>query len=343
MSISDRVFRALLRLYPAPFRQRFGGEMLEMFSARRNAVRSPSGWISLWSGVFYDTARSVIRERLPARSNIVESLRQDVRHASRVIRRTPAFSVFVILLMALGIGSTTAVFSVVDAVLLRPLPFKDVSRLMFVWEQRHAVRRNAVGGHEFPVWKERSRSFDVMAAITFDRDFSLTGAGDPAALNGVRVTSDFFNVLGVAPIAGQVFGPEADVPGGGDVVVISHRLWTERFGADPALIGRAIALNDRSHVVAAVMPADFQFPANGAGLAPDVWTPIAEPIQRYRGRHFLFVIGQACRRSIPGAGANRADVDRWRDLRGSFLRTRRMASTSSRFSRSWWTMCGTPF
>ncbi len=292
MNISDRVFRALLRLYPAAFRQRFGSEMLEMFSARRTAVRSPSGWISLWSGVFYDTARSVIRERLPARSNIMESLRQDVRHASRVIRRTPAFSVFVILLMALGIGSTTAVFSVVDAVLLRPLPFKDVSRLMFVWEQRHAVRRNAVGGHEFPEWKKRSQSFDVMAAITFDRDFSLTGAGDPAALNGVRVTSDFFNVLGVAPIAGQVFGAEADAPGGGDVVVISHRLWTERFGADPALIGRTIALNDRSHVVAAVMPAGFQFPANGAGLAPDVWTPIAEPIYQYRGRHFLFVIGR---------------------------------------------------
>ena len=118
----------------------------------------------------------------------------------------------------------------------------------------------------------------------------------------MRVTSDFFNVLGVAPIAGQVFGPEADVPGGGDVVVISHRLWTERFGADPALIGRAIALNDRSHVVAAVMPADFQFPANGAGLAPDVWTPIAEPIQRYRGRHFLFVIGRLA------AGVSRAQA-----------------------------------
>ena len=89
-----------------------------------------------------------------------------------MIRRTPAFSVFVILLMALGIGSTTAVFSVVDAVLLRPLPFKDVSRLMFVWEQRHAVRRNAVGGHEFPEWKKRSQSFDVMAAnFRFNESF----------------------------------------------------------------------------------------------------------------------------------------------------------------------------
>ena len=222
----------------------------------------------------------------------MEQLRQDVRHAWRVVRRTPAFSVFVILLMALGIGATTAVFSVVHAVLLRPLPFKDPERLMFVWEQRHAVRRNAVGGHEFPEWKARSRSFDVMAAIAFDRDYSLTGAGDPAALNGVRVTSDFFKVMGVLPVAGQVFGPDADQPGHGDVAVISHRLWTERFGADPSLVGRAIALNDRPHVVAAVMPADFQFPANGAGLGPDLWTPIAEPIQQYRGRHYLFVVGR---------------------------------------------------
>ena len=302
MRPSERAFRALLRLYPAAFRRRFGAEMLEMFAVRRQAARSPSAWVVLWAGVLIDTVSSVVRERLPVRRNVVESLRQDARHASRVIRRTPAFSAFVILLMALGIGSTTAVFSVVHAVLLRPLPYPETGRLMFIWEQRHAVRRNAVGGHEFPVWKERSRSFERMAAITFDRDFSLTGAGDPAALSGVRVTSDFFKVMGVSPVAGQVFGPEADEEGGGDVAVISHRLWTERFGADPALIGKTIALNDRSHVVAAVMPADFQFPANGGGLAPDVWTPIAEPIQRYRGRHFLFVVGRLA------AGVSRAQA-----------------------------------
>ena len=290
--IGARVFLALLSLYPAAFRRRFGSEMLELFMVRRDSARSPAARSALWAAVFYDTACSIVRERIPARSNIVEHLRQDVKHAWRAIRRTPAFSAFVITLMALGIGATTAVFSVVHAVLLRPLPFKDPERLMFVWEQRHAVRRNTVGGHEFPEWKERSRSFDAMAAIAFDRDFSLTGAGDPAALNGVRVTSDFFKVMGVPPVAGQVFGPDADQPGHGGVAVISHRLWTERFGADASLVGRTITLNDRPHVVIAVMPADFQFPANGAGLAPDLWTPIAEPIHLYRGRHYLFVVGR---------------------------------------------------
>jgi putative ABC transport system permease protein len=292
MTSGDRVFRTLLRLYPAEFRTRFGGEMLELFQFRRQAARSRVARLRLWASVFYDTLRSVVRERSQRRRGIVEPLREDIRHAGRLVRRTPGFSTFVIILMALGIGSTTAVFSVVHAVLLRPLPFKDPERLMFVWEQRYAVRRNVVGGHEFPVWKERSRSFESMAAIAFDRDYSLTGAGDPVALNGARVTSDFFRVLGVPPVAGAVFGPEADRPGQGEVAVISHRLWKERFGADPALIGRTIALNDRPHVVAAVMPAGFEFPSNRLGLPPDLWTPIAEPIQQYRGRHYLFVIGR---------------------------------------------------
>jgi putative ABC transport system permease protein len=193
--------------------------------------------------------------------------------------------------MALGIGATTAVFSVVHAVLLRPLPYPAAERLVMVWEQRHAVRRNTVGGHEYPVWKAGSRTLE-MAAIAYDRDFTLTGAGDPALLSGVRVTSDFFKVLAVAPAAGRVFGPEADVPGHGDVAVISHRLWTERFGQQPSIVGRTIELNDRPYIVSGVMPPDFQFPANAAGVAPALWTPIAEPIQQYRGRHFLFVVGR---------------------------------------------------
>ena len=222
----------------------------------------------------------------------MSSLGQDSRHAWRVVRRTPGFSLFVILLMALGIGATTAVFSVVNAVLLRPLPFPDSDRLVLVWEQRYAVRRNNVGGHEFPVWQEQSRSFDSMAALTFDREFNLTGSGDPMALNGVRVTSDFFRVLQVPPLVGQVFGPEADVPGHGEVAVISHRLWTERFGGDRSIVGRTIELNDRPYVVAAVMPAEFQCPDGRDGSPPDLWTPIAEPIRQYRGRHYLFVVGR---------------------------------------------------
>ena len=293
--MSERAFRALLRLYPAGFRARFGREMEELFAARRAAATTTGARIRLWTSVLFDTARAALLERLPNGKHLTASVRLDVTQAWRTMRRARAFSAFVILLMALGIGATTAVFSIVHAVLLRPLPYAEPERLTAIWEQRHAVRRNTVGGHEFPVWKQESKSFETMAAIAFDRDYSLTGAGDPLALNGVRVTSDFWRVMGVPPVAGQVFGAEADEPGRGAVAVLSHRLWRDRFNSDPTLIGRTVALNDRPHVVAAVMPPDFRFPPGLGGVAPDLWTPIAEPIQQYRGRHFLAVVGRLAR------------------------------------------------
>jgi putative ABC transport system permease protein len=292
---AHRVFRRLLALYPASFRQRFGAEMLDLFVVRYDAASTRAARIALWAAVLGDGARSVLREHLPQRGFIMQNMTQDIAQAWRVVRRTPAFALFVVLLMALGIGATTAAFSIVDAVLLRPLPFPDPERLVFVWEHRVAVTHNAVGGHEFPAWQQQSRSFDAMGAIAFDKEFTLTGAGEPTALNAVRVTSDFFRVMQVRPAIGRVFGPEADVPGNGEVAVLSHRLWTERFGADRSVVGRTIELNDRPYLVTAVMPPDFGFPAARESAAPDIWTPIAEPIQRYRGRHYLFVVGRLAR------------------------------------------------
>jgi putative ABC transport system permease protein len=290
--LPHRAFRALLRLYPAPFRRRFGDEMLHLFAVRYQAATTVGDRVALWGSVLADAFRSVLRERLPERILVMDSLTQDLRHAWRVVRRAPAFSTFVVGLMALGIGATTAAFSVVDAVLLRPLPFPESDRLVFVWEQRFAVTRNTVGGHEFPAWQQQSRSFEAMGAITFDREFNLTGVGDPVALNGVRVTSDFFRVMKVPPLLGRVFGAEADEPGHGEVAVISHRLWIERFAADRSIVGRTIELNDRPYVVSAVMPPNFEFPNAREGAPPDLWTPIAEPIRLYRGRHYLFVVGR---------------------------------------------------
>jgi len=298
------LFRALLALYPAPFRQRFGSEMLDLFAARYDAATSLSARLALWRSVLADTLPAIIRERVPQHS-VVENLKQDITHAWRVVRRAPGFSLFVVLLMALGIGATTAAFSVVHAVLLRPLPYPDPDRLVFVWEQRLQVTRNTVGGHEFPVWQQQSRSFESMGAIAFDREFNLTGAGDPVALNGVRVTSDFFKVMRVEALLGRVFGSDADVPGHGDVAVLSHRLWIERFGGDRALVGRTIELNDRAYIVSGVMPEAFEFPTAREGAAPDLWTPIAEPIHQYRGRHYLFVVG----RLAPGVATAQARTE----------------------------------
>ncbi|CAN5834324.1 ABC transporter permease [soil metagenome] len=288
----DRLFTLLLRFYPAEFRHRLEREMLELFAERRAAARTTGARAQLWTLILWDTGVTILHERRPhPRRNMEESM-QDIRHAWRALRRTPAVPLLIVLLMSVGIGSTTAVFSIVDGVRLRPFPFRDPERIVLAWEQRLAVARNTVAGHEYPEWKARSRSFSSLAAIAFDRDFTLTGTGEPASLNGVRVTSDFFKVMGVQPVEGGVFGGDADIPGHGEVVVLSHRLWKERFAGDPGIIGRAIQLNDVPHLVAAVMPAGFEFPAGGDGEPPDLWTPIAEPIYQYRGRHYLFVVGR---------------------------------------------------
>jgi len=292
LDTSEKWFALLLRLYPVHFRRRFEPEMFELFRERRAAARTIPSRARLWVSIVLDALRASLRERAPHPRWNLEMAMQDVKHAWRGLRRAPAAPFFIVLLIAIGIGSTTAVFSIVHGVLLRPFPFGEPDRIVLAWEKRNAVARNTVAGHEFPEWKARSRSFASLAAIAFDRDFTLTGAGEPAALNGVRVTAAFFDVMRVRPVVGRPFGEEADVPGHGDVVVLSHRLWNDQFARDAAIVGRTIQLNDRPHVVAAVMPEGFDFPANGSGEPPDLWTPIAEPIQQYRGRHYLFVVGR---------------------------------------------------
>jgi putative ABC transport system permease protein len=294
-SVDRALYRVLLRLYPRAFRERFGSEMEALFVERADATPATlRGRLTLWRTTLADLAASAARERLAAtRRPSTGPIASDVLQAWRVVRRAPVVTLFAVVLMALSIGSTTAVFSIVNAVLLRPYPFARPERLVMVWERRTMENvRNVVGGHEFPEWRTRSRSFESMAAIAFDRDYNLTGAGDPLKLAVVRATGDFFKVMGVAPELGRTFDAGDDRPGRGQVVVISDRLWRGRFGADAAVIGRSILLSGTPFTVVGVMPADFRFPAGEGSADPDVWTPIAEPIQLYRGRHYLFVVGR---------------------------------------------------
>src|SRR4051794_34033264 len=273
MTAGERVFRGLLRLYPRRFRRRFEAEMAALFVERRAAARTIPARAAFWAAVVADLVRSGARERggrdplsRGGHRGALGGLGYDVRQAWRAVTRAPALAVFVVALMALTIGATTAAFSVVNAVLLRPFPFARPDRLVMVWERRGAEDpRNVVGAHEYPVWKARAQSFERMAAAVFDRDFSLTGAGEPMELVGARVTADFFPVMGVAPVAGRGFTADEDRPGRGDVVVISERLWRERFAADPALVGRPVTINGEPYTVVGVMPADFQFPPAAAG------------------------------------------------------------------------------
>jgi putative ABC transport system permease protein len=291
-----RVYSWLLRMYPRPFRQRFTDEMLALYAERAAAAdRGLRGAVVFWRAIGSDLLRSAWRERFPvlAWRHPMGELRYDLRQAWRTVTRAPLLTAFIVVLMTLSLGSTTAVFSIVNAVLLRPFPFDRPDRLVMVWERRGPENmRNIVGAHEFPEWKTRSRSFQGMAAIAFDRDYNLTGAGAPMKLTVARVTADFFPVMGVTPETGRPFSADEDQPGRGQVAVLSDSLWRTRFGADLSLPGRAIQLNGQPYIVVGVMPAAFRFPPGPGGLAPDIWTPIAEPIHLYRGRHYLSVVAR---------------------------------------------------
>ena len=300
VGLADRAYRILLHLYPRAFRERFGDEMTELFQARRRAAASRGTWgsVELWARTALDTMRSVSRERLPDPAALRRALffrngRESLRDAVRVLRRAPAMSLTIVLLMTLTIGAATSVFSVVNAALIRPLPFGNPERLVTVWEARpeRGVMRNGVSGHEFPVWEEENRVFDRMAALIY-AESTLTGAGEPKALTGVRATSGFFDVMGVQPLVGRGFLPQEDNPGYGQVVVLSERLWRERFGADVNIAGRRILLDERSFDVVGVMPETFNFPPVVLGNRVDYWAPIAEPIRNYRGRHYLYVVAR---------------------------------------------------
>ena len=287
------LFGVLLHVYPRTFRERFGTEMRALFEERSvTAGSAPAARMRLWIAITMDVVPSAMRERFGGRVSMRE-WSYDVRQAWRTVVRAPWLAGFVVAIMALSIGSVTAAFGVVHATLMRPLPFADPDRLVAIWERRGPeVLRNVVAGHEYAEWTSRSRAFTALAAIAFDRDYNLTGAGEPLRLVAPRVTAGFFPVMGVTPVEGRWFTAAEDRPGAGTVVVLAESLWRSRFDGDPSIVGRSIQLNGTPHVVVGVMPASFAYPQGPGGAAPDAWIPIAEPIQIYRGRHYLAVVGR---------------------------------------------------
>jgi predicted permease len=187
----------------------------------------------------------------------LETLAQDLRYGLRQLRRNPGFTVVTILTLALGIGATTAIFSVVNAVLLRPLPYKDPGRLVDVSE-RILERRWAVSPANYLDWQRQNHVFDKMGiALAFSEDLYLAGEGQPEAIQGRRVSGSFFPVLGVPPILGRTFLLEEDNPGH-PVVVLTYRFWQRKFGSDRNIIGRQMRFNGDSYTVVGVMPKGFQ-------------------------------------------------------------------------------------
>ena len=222
--------------------------------------------------------RLVMRERL-------DSLWRDVRHAVRALRRAPRFAAAAVLTLALGLGSTTVVFSLVDHVVLRPLPYAEAERLVVVREVvgrlRDVYPTMPANASHFLEWRRGCAACDGMAAIKRSA-VTLTAAGDPQRLGAARVSANLFSILGVQPALGRVFREEEDQPGRAQVVVISDAFWRRQLGADPSVIGRPITLNDLSFEIIGVLPPTFALPGGDAlgalvGLPHemDVYRPLA--------------------------------------------------------------------
>ena len=239
----------------------------------------------------------------------LEIVAQDVRYSARTLRRTPGFTLTAILVTALGVGATTAAFTLADYVLVRPLPFPDADRLVKILEgsvRRAASLRgirgtNNVAPANFLSWREMSSSFAAMGAYGFVSS-NLVGSGEPERLDGVSITYDALAMTGVRPALGRSLTMADDQPGAPCSVLISDGFWRRRFGGDPSIVGRAIVLDDETCVVAGVMPHGFAFPTRSTVF----WRPIRLPLDVVnRGNRFLWVIA----RLAPGVSRQQAEAD----------------------------------
>jgi putative ABC transport system permease protein len=222
------------------------------------------------------------------RTEYFSELTQDFTFACRQLVASPGFTVVAVLTLALGIGATTAIFSAVNSVVLRPLPFPEPDRLVSIYEYVRNLRGNISAGN-FVDGVEPVNAFSAVAAEQFS-SFNLSDSDDTERVIGGRVTAGFFDVFNIPPAHGRIFTKEEDQPGREQVVVLSHGLWTRRFGSDPAVVGRRITLNERPYDVIGVMPARFTYTAN----QEELWVPIAFTAERKatHDEHYLQVYGR---------------------------------------------------
>jgi predicted permease len=274
--------------------------------ARRNALIKLGG---------VEQTKEAYRERHAWR--LLESLKQDLRFAARMFTKNPGFTAAAVLTLALGIGASTAVFSVVNSILLTPLPYASPENIVMPW-WRVPLSSTVSYADQFPwslrdfaQFSEGTKSFESLGAFKSDF-FNMTGSGEPARLDGLRVSAGFFSALGVAPELGQSFDTDADQPGRPHKVILGDRLWRERFSADPGIVGRAIALNNESYTVIGVMPRGFAFP-HGEEMPVSLsfpaevqlWVPLEIPAGGKRGPSDLALVGRLNR----GATASSAEEE----------------------------------
>lgn len=240
----------------------------------------------------------------------VSGFLHDLRYAARCLSKSPGFTLVAVLTLALGVGANTAVFSLINAVLLRPLPYPQPDRLVLVWESApfFGVRDSPVSPANYVDWKTRARSFSEIGALE-DQGFRLTGQGSPEVVMGGLVTAGFLRSLGIQPGLGRAFRDDEDRPGAPKVVLISDGFWRRRFAADPRIVGNTITLNDEKHTIVGVLAPGIEPPAEYSPVLGDIWAPFGSYYSARefadRGRHNWMVAA----RLRPGVTLERANAE----------------------------------
>ena len=272
-----RAYRLLLHLYPASFRHEYGDEMLAIFMRRLRDRSNAVTRAAVWPLAIVEVAGNAALVHW-------DIFTQDLRYVLRTLRRAPGFAITAVLVMALGIGATTAAFSVTDFVLIRPLPFALAERLVKVWEKPTGYSRMELSPANYRDWKAAATSFDAWAAYT-TASANVIGAGEPQRVDAGSVTADLFPTLGVQPLIGRRFTADDDREGAAGCAILSYRMWQSTFGGDAGVIGRRLVLDSEPFEIIGVMPPTFRFPAANVLL----WTTLRLGEQAFqdRGNNFL--------------------------------------------------------
>ncbi|HKQ52491.1 MAG TPA: ABC transporter permease, partial [Pyrinomonadaceae bacterium] len=241
---------------------------------------------------------------------MLEALLQDVRYGARVLAKHKGFTLVAVLTLALGIGANTAIFSVVNELLLRPLPYREADRLVMLWEvSPKGNHNNNTSRGNFLGWRNQSSSFEGMAAFSDTRLGLTGGGGDPEEVSTQLTTPELFQVLGATPLLGRTLTAEDGGPQAQDVVVLGHGIWQRRFGGDRSIVGKSITLNGTPFTVVGVMPENFQWhvrTSSGTGKAPEIWVPLDMPLE---GPNLYGRFLQTVARLKPGVSVEQAATE----------------------------------
>lgn len=292
-----RLYRVLLHLYPASFRTEYGEEMSNVFARRRRDTKGPLAFLALWVSMFFEALFNATAVHL-------DILRQDLRYTARTLGRSPGFALTAIVVAALGIGATTAAFTMADHVLVRPFPFANPDRLVKFWEDHptQGSSRVELSPPNYRDWKRMSRSFTAFAAYR-GLTGNLLGKGDPQYTEGASLTAEMLPMLGVQPLLGRIFTPEDDRDGAPGTLLLSYGLWQDTFGGEANVLGQKVVMDGQPYTVIGVMPQSFYFPDRQARM----WTAMRFAPHDFDDRLNNYLFGIASLK--PGVSLEQAQAE----------------------------------